>query len=68
MRICKHLLAISLGITMLAGMGCGNNSSPPPASTNAASAMMPETNGLATNLPAGGMTNSDTNTPAAPNK
>jgi len=68
MKTCKYFLAMSLGITMLAGTGCGNNSPNPPASTNAASATLPATNGLMTNIPEAGLTNSSTNVPAAPNK
>jgi len=51
----------SLGVVLLTGAGCNKNSATEPAATN--SVALPSTN-----LPAAGLTNVDTNTPAARGK
>jgi len=57
MKATNYLITAVLGTALLTVAGCGNNSSNPPASTNAVSGAVPSTNEIVVNAPPTGMTN-----------
>jgi len=52
MKTCKYCLtALLVGTTVMVWVGCGNNSTNQPTSTNSVSGTLPSTNSSDTNLP-----------------